>query len=112
MRNITENLLFEDKYLYKLSSQHTFYAARFPVKCNVDCVITFFDFTDLALKLAKKELFQVRNGARSNTRKLLIILTDGEQSEVDGAVDPTLVANELRKMGVTVSKTFYLQCVF
>ena len=68
--------------------------------------------TDLGLKLAKKELFQVRNGARANTRKLLIILTDGEQSKVRGAVNPTVVANELRKMGVTVSKSFYLQCLF
>ena len=57
--------------------------------------------------MAKNELFQATNGARSNTRKLLILLTDGVQSRVSGAVDPTRVANELRKMGVTVSNVFH-----
>ena len=46
----------------------------------------------------------MRNGARANTRKLLILLTDGVQTKQRGYVDPTLRANELRKMGVTVSK--------
>merc|ERR1712136_354052 len=57
---------------------------------------------DLALKKAKEELFQVRNGGRSNTKKLLILLTDGVQTKSRGYVDPTVRANQLRSMGVTV----------
>ena len=53
--------------------------------------------------MAKKELFQVSNGGRTNTRKLVILLTDGVQTNQRGSENPAAVANELRAMGITVS---------
>jgi len=57
---------------------------------------------DLALRLAEKELFTEANGARSTTRKILIVLTDGVQTKSWGYEDPALVADDLRRMGITV----------
>ena len=57
---------------------------------------------DRALKLAHKELFNVANGARVHTRKILVLLTDGTQTVMAGAEDPDHVARELRKSNITV----------
>ncbi len=55
---------------------------------------------DIALKLARDELLQSKNGARVNVPKLLVLLTDGTQTRTADAVDPAIVAAELRQLGV------------
>ena len=55
---------------------------------------------DLALRLAQKELFREENGARSDRPKVLILLTDGEQTTIDGYEDPRIPAEEIRASGV------------
>ena len=57
---------------------------------------------DKALRTAQKEMFSVRNGGRPGVNKLLIVLTDGSQTQDAGAEDPGIVADELRKEGVRV----------
>ena len=56
---------------------------------------------DRALRLAQAELFAVENGARVNTPKILVLLTDGSQTDADGAEAPAKIADELRSIGVT-----------
>lgn len=57
---------------------------------------------DRALRTTQKEMFAVRNGARPGVNKLLVVLTDGSQTQDRGAEDPGLVADELRKDGVRI----------
>lgn len=57
---------------------------------------------DKALRTTQKEMFTVENGGRPGVNKMLIVLTDGSQTQGDGAEDPGLVADELRKEGVRV----------
>lgn len=57
---------------------------------------------DLALGLARDEMFLVKNGARSNIPKLLILMTDGSQSADRDAQDPAAIAKEIRDMGINV----------
>eukprot|EP00794_Sanderia_malayensis_P005383 gene5383-6056_t len=55
---------------------------------------------DKALRLARDELFTSRNGARASIPKLLVLLTDGAQSADADAVDPGVLAKEIRQAGV------------
>lgn len=55
---------------------------------------------DKALKLAKREMFTAENGARAGVPKLVVLLTDGSQTRDADAVDPGLVADEMRATGV------------
>ena len=57
---------------------------------------------DKALRTTQKEMFTVRNGARPGVNKVLVVLTDGSQTQDVGAEDPGLVADELRKEGIRV----------
>ena len=57
---------------------------------------------DLALKLAKKELFTVANGARKGAKKMLVLITDGAQTKKPDAVDPAGLADEFRKQGTDI----------
>ena len=57
---------------------------------------------DRALRTTQKEMFTARNGARPGVNKLLVVLTDGSQTQDSGAEDPGLVADELRKEGVRI----------
>ena len=57
---------------------------------------------DLALKLAQREMFAYRNGGRSGVKKVLIVLTDGSQTKTYGAADPAVVAEDIRRTGITV----------
>jgi len=57
---------------------------------------------DLALRLAQKEMFEASNGAQSNMKKVLILLSDGAQTKRRGAEDPALIAEELRQAGVNI----------
>ena len=57
---------------------------------------------DRALRLTQRELFTVENGARAGVTKLLILLTDGSQTQDAGAEDPGDIAEELRNDGIVV----------
>ena len=57
---------------------------------------------DKALCLAQKELFSLGNGGRPGVPKLLILLTDGTQTQDAGAEDPGDVAEELRADGINI----------
>ena len=57
---------------------------------------------DKALRLSQSELFSLSNGARPGIPKLLILLTDGSQTQDVDAEDPSAIANELRKKGIKV----------
>ena len=57
---------------------------------------------DKALRLARKELFSSVNGGRAGVAKLLILLTDGSQTQDAGAEDPKDIADELRADGINI----------
>ena len=57
---------------------------------------------DKALRLAQKELFSSANGGRAGVAKLLILLTDGSQTQDAGAEDPKDIADELRADGINI----------
>ena len=57
---------------------------------------------DKALRLTQKEMFTLANGARAGVPKVLILLTDGSQTQDAGAENPGEVAAELRKEGVNI----------
>ena len=57
---------------------------------------------DKALRLTQKEMFTIANGGRPGVNKVLIVLTDGSQTQDAGAEDPGDVAEELRKSGIRV----------
>lgn len=56
---------------------------------------------DRALKLAKN-MFTKENGAREHTPKLLVLLTDGSQTQDPGHDNPGILADELRKQKVNI----------
>ena len=55
---------------------------------------------DKALKMARDEMFNKGNGGRDGIPKLLILLTDGSQTKDADAVDPALIADQIRNSGV------------
>ena len=57
---------------------------------------------DKALRVAQKDLFSIANGARAGVPKVLILLTDGSQTQDAGAEEPGEIAEELRKEGINV----------
>ena len=57
---------------------------------------------DKALQLTQKELFTLSNGARSGIPKILVLLTDGSQTQDADAVDPGDIADELRNTGIRI----------
>ena len=57
---------------------------------------------DKALRMSQKDMFSLTNGGRPTAGKLLIVLTDGSQTQDAGAEDPGDVAEELRKAGIRV----------
>ena len=57
---------------------------------------------DKALRLTQKEMFSLPNGGRPGVNKVLIVLTDGSQTQDAGAEDPADVAEELRNSGIRV----------
>lgn len=54
---------------------------------------------DKALRLTQAELFALENGARAGVPKILILLTDGSQTQDANAEDPGDIAEELRTRG-------------
>ena len=57
---------------------------------------------DKALRLTQRELFSSQNGGRPGVTKLLILLTDGSQTQDAGAEDPGFIADEIRRSGIIV----------
>ena len=57
---------------------------------------------DKALRMTQKDMFSLANGGRPAVSKLLVVLTDGSQTQDVGAEDPGDVADELRDMGIRV----------
>ena len=55
---------------------------------------------DKALRLSQKELFTLPNGGRPGIPKILILLTDGSQTQDVDAEDPSIIANEIRSKGI------------
>ena len=56
---------------------------------------------DKALRLAQKEMFALSSGSRSGVKKMLILLTDGSQTNDIGAESPSKIANEIRQTGIS-----------
>ena len=54
------------------------------------------------LRLAQKELFRFANGGRAGIPKLLILLTDGSQTQEFSEVKPGDIADELRSNGTNI----------
>ena len=54
---------------------------------------------DIALKLAKKEMFTEANGMRPNLPNILFLITDGSQTKEDDWVEPAPIAAQLRASG-------------
>ena len=57
---------------------------------------------DRALRLTQNEMFLPENGARPGVPKILILLTDGSQTQDVGAEDPGDIAEELRQSGIII----------
>ena len=57
---------------------------------------------DKALRMTQNEMFSIPNGGRPGVTKLLIVLTDGSQTQDAGAEDPGDVADEIRNAGIRV----------
>ena len=57
---------------------------------------------DKALQLAARELFAPGKGSTDNVAKILIVLTDGQQTPAQDAVKLDVAAAELRKLGVQI----------
>ena len=57
---------------------------------------------DKALALAQKEIFTISNGARVDLPKILILITNGKQTQHEDTKDPVTLADELRKAGIII----------
>ena len=55
---------------------------------------------DKALSMSMKELFLSANGGRPGIPKVLILMTDGTQSQDADAEDPNRIASEIRNKGI------------
>lgn len=55
---------------------------------------------DKALRLTQRELFLPINGARKGIPKILVLLTDGSQTQDADAEDPGVISRELRSAGI------------
>ena len=49
--------------------------------------------------VTQRELFSIKNGGRPGIPKILVILTDGAQTQDADAVDPGDIAEEISKSG-------------
>ena len=57
---------------------------------------------DKALRQAQSDMFANKNGGRFGVNKVLILLTDGSQTQDVGAEDPADIAGEIRKQGINM----------
>ena len=57
---------------------------------------------DKALQLAQKIIFDRNTGARPAIPKVLVLLTNGYQTQEADTEDPAVIANELRKAGISI----------
>ena len=47
-------------------------------------------------------MFTAQNGARVQTPKILVLLTDGSQTNDKDAEDPSMIAEEMRSHGIAL----------
>ncbi|XP_066915349.1 uncharacterized protein [Clytia hemisphaerica] len=57
---------------------------------------------DKALRLTQSQMFSIANGGRPGVSKVVVLLTDGSQTQDAGAENPAVVAEELRSQGYKV----------
>jgi len=57
---------------------------------------------DKAFRLTQSEMFKPENGARTHLPKILILLTDGSQTQDAGAEDPGDISDEMRAAGISI----------
>ena len=57
---------------------------------------------DTALNVAYTQMFGAGSGARQNARKVLVLLTDGEQSATSGSVSPSVAVMPFHKDKIKV----------
>ena len=57
---------------------------------------------DRALDVAYREMFNVKNGMRPDVKKVLVLLTDGKQTEMADALKPSIAAYPFHKDGIKV----------
>ena len=91
-------------YYAKLSIKLSDHTDIFAFNDAVDVIPLMGSTTriDKALRLTQNELFTLENGARPGIPKILILLTDGSQTQDAGAEDPGDISNELRNSGITL----------
>ena len=63
-------------------------------------LIGYMTRIDLAMNVANKEMFSHENGGRDDASKVLILITDGTQSDDDDVTDPAAIAAEIRGRGI------------
>ena len=56
---------------------------------------------DLALRQAQREFFSTAKGGRKEAPKVIILLTDGQQTRSYGFEDPAKIAAELRSSKIS-----------
>ena len=57
---------------------------------------------DRALNLAYNEMFNAANGMRANVPRIVVLLTDGEQTDGDDAISPAEAVKPFHKAGIKV----------
>ena len=57
---------------------------------------------DRALNVAHREMFNVQNGMRPNVTKVLVLMTDGKQTEMSDAIRPSIAAEPFHRDGIKV----------
>ena len=57
---------------------------------------------DKALRKAQLQMFTKQNGARDGVVKIIILLTDGSQTQRRGSENPAVIADELRNTGIHI----------
>lgn len=59
-----------------------------------------FTRIDHALRLADTAFFRTKNGAREEMPKVLIVLTDGSQTQASDMLNPVHIAEHIREQGM------------
>ena len=76
--------------------------ASFQKDVNAIPLMGYTTRIDKALKLARDDMFNTENGGREDVPKMLILLTDGSQTQDADAEDPALFADEIRSKGISL----------
>ena len=101
-RNGTHAAMIDFSLYAYLAIKLSFYTDVPSFNNAVDSIplIGYMTRIDLALKVANEEMFAAENGGRVDVPKVLILVTDGTQSDVDDVTDSAAAAAEMRGRGV------------